>query len=265
MADCFRVWVFTVRGTHAHWRKWFTTTSALTYGFPPRTAVVGMVGAILGVRREEVPEVFGADDTRIAVCPLRPIVKDRMPMNWRRGPPRLEGGQLRLNPGGAKGERPSFQANLEVVRGPHYRIVFWHRDADRMRELRDRLEQKRWVYQPYLGILGFLADVEWEGEDEAEAASEEEVEIASVLPLPGDRAAGAVELLGPHASLLCEEAVPNEVLRGRTFKHLDQVYVPGDAQPLRVRRRGEGGPTVFRLRRAQRYVVFLEPTAHLRA
>ncbi|MEW6070945.1 MAG: CRISPR-associated protein Cas5, partial [Candidatus Thermoplasmatota archaeon] len=41
--------VFTIKGQFAHWRKWFTTTSPLTYSFPPRTAVIGLIGAILGV------------------------------------------------------------------------------------------------------------------------------------------------------------------------------------------------------------------------
>ncbi|MGQ9462818.1 MAG: CRISPR-associated protein Cas5 [Candidatus Fervidibacter sp.] len=83
MTRTIDVCIFQVRGQFAHWRKWFTMTSPLTYSFPQRTAVVGMVGAILRVPQEEVADVFKLSDTRIAVCPLKPIQKDRLPQKWR--------------------------------------------------------------------------------------------------------------------------------------------------------------------------------------
>lgn len=222
------VYLFTVRGQFAHWRKWFTTTSALTYSFPPRTAVIGMVGAILGVQREEVAERFRVSDTRIAVCPLRPIVKDRLPEKWRQSPPRIIKG--RFDP--AKMDE-SFQENLEVIRHPRYRIIFWHREADLMKALRERLQQKRWVYPPCLGVMGFLADVEWEGEDMAKEIRVDRAEIASVLPLD-EEAAGIVDLSETEA-LLREERIPNEVFPNRTFRHLHLAYVSREAKSLRVR------------------------------
>lgn len=157
------VYLFTVRGQFAHWRKWFTTTSALTYSFPPRTAVIGIVGAILGVPREEVAERFRISDTRIAVCPLKRIEKDNFPQKWRfldsdskrpKRQVRIEIGNLELMT-----FPDPFQMQLEVIRRPYYRIIFWHRDEELMKTLRERLQQKRWVYPPYLGIMGFLADV----------------------------------------------------------------------------------------------------------
>lgn len=222
------VCLFTVRGAFAHWRKWFTTTSALTYSFPPRTSVIGMVGAILGIARSELAKRFPADATRIAVCPLRPIVKDRLPEKWRQGPPILDKGRFRP----AK-MIESFQENLEVIRRPCYRVVFWHRDESLMREFKERLQQKRWVYPPCMGIMGFLADVEWEGEDWAEEISVERADICSVLPL--DEATARVIDLSESEAILREERVPNEVFPDRTFRYLYLAYLSRDAKPLKVR------------------------------
>ncbi|MGQ9729347.1 MAG: hypothetical protein ACUVSC_12675, partial [Candidatus Fervidibacter sp.] len=79
-------------------------------------------------------------------------------------------------------EKP-LQANLEVICRPHYRIVFWHRNEKLVQELVERLKSKRWFYPPYLGIMGFLADVEWESEDVVEERETEQAFIYSVLPL----------------------------------------------------------------------------------
>ncbi|GBC77425.1 hypothetical protein HRbin08_00903 [bacterium HR08] len=244
------VCLFTVRGTFAHWRKWFTTTSALTYSFPPRTAVIGMVGAILGVPRSALAGRFRTNDTCIAVCPLRPIVKDRLPEKWRQGPPILDKGRFRP----AK-MIESFQENLEVIRRPHYRVVFWHRDERLMSELRERLEQKRWVYPPCMGIMGFLADIEWEGEDVAELIEVDQADIYSVLPL--DKATAKAIDLSKSEAILREERVPNEVFPDRTFRHLYLAYVSREAKPLRVRMK----PSFFRvfaLHTRKEAIIFLE-------
>ena len=257
MASEMPVCLFTVHGAFAHWRKWFTTTSALTYSFSPRTAVIGMMGAVLGVQRDEVAKVFTASDTRIAVCPLRPIVKDRLPEKWRQGPPILNKGRFRP----AKMIEP-FQENLEVIRRPHYRVVFWHRDERLRNELRERLEQKRWAYPPCMGIMGFLADIEWEAEDVAELIEVDQADICSVLPLD-EATAKAIDLFESEA-ILREERVPNEVFPDRTFRHLYLAYLSREAKPLRVRMK----PSFFRvfaLHTRKEAITFLEDTTPMKS
>lgn len=250
MTDDIPVCIFTVRGAFGHWRKWFTTTSALTYSFPPRTSVIGMIGAILGIPREEIARQFPMSGTRTAVCPLRPIVKDRLPEKWRQSPPRIIRGKF--DP--AKMDE-SFQENLEVIRRPHYRIVFSHSDKSVMRDVRERLQQKRWVYPPCLGIMGFLADVVWEGEDVAEEIEVEQADILSVLPLT-EAMAQAIDL-SETAALLREERIPNEVFSDRTFRHLYLAYVSREAEPLSVRAK-KGKLPAFVLKQGQWQGVFFE-------
>ncbi|MDW8022877.1 MAG: CRISPR-associated protein Cas5, partial [Nitrososphaerota archaeon] len=40
--------VFDAKCFFAHFRKHFSTTSSLSYSFPPRTTIAGMMAAILG-------------------------------------------------------------------------------------------------------------------------------------------------------------------------------------------------------------------------
>ena len=44
--------IFDIRGEYGHFRKYNTTTSPLTYSIPTRTAIAGILGAILGMERE---------------------------------------------------------------------------------------------------------------------------------------------------------------------------------------------------------------------
>jgi len=253
LANEIPVCLFEIRGQFAHWRKWFTTTSALTYSFPPRTAVIGMIGAILGIPRGDVAEAFKISTTRIAVCPLNPIVKDRLPEKWRQSPPRIARGKFDA---AKMGE--SFQENLEVIRRPRYRIVFWHSNQKLMRKLAERLKEKRWVYPPCMGIMGFLADVKWEGEGLVEEVAVNQAEIHTVLPLT-EEMAQKIDLSGSRAYLR-EERIPNEVFSDRTFHHLYLAYVSRDTIPLRVRTT-EGRIPIFMLRRGQLRGMFFERCA----
>ena len=44
--------IFDIQSEYGHFRKYNTTTSPLTYSIPTRTAIAGILGAILGMERE---------------------------------------------------------------------------------------------------------------------------------------------------------------------------------------------------------------------
>jgi len=44
-----RATVFDIHGYFAHFRRVYSTSTSLTYPFPPRTAIAGIIGAILGL------------------------------------------------------------------------------------------------------------------------------------------------------------------------------------------------------------------------
>ena len=43
--------IFKLQGDFAHFKRHYTTTSPLSFDFPPRTVLSGLVGAILGLSK----------------------------------------------------------------------------------------------------------------------------------------------------------------------------------------------------------------------
>jgi len=253
-----RVCVFQIKGLYGHWRKWFTTTSPLTYSFPPRTSIIGLIGAIVGVAREDIPSVFPCARTQIAICPTKPILKDRMPENWRQSPVSFRKGKL--DKSSVEKFAEGFQSNLEIIRNPSYRIVFgYHGEGSfAMEDFIQRLKQKRWTFQPYLGIMGFLADIQFESVDEAIEQRENQVELHSVLPLSKEMEP-LVDISESNVYTR-EERIPIEVLPARQFLYLNVAYIESNGKPLIIKARSKP-ISFYHLKYLQQNVIFLESCA----
>ena len=48
-----KIIIFDIWGDYAHFKKPYTTTSPLTYSIPSRTALTGIIGAIMGIRKDK--------------------------------------------------------------------------------------------------------------------------------------------------------------------------------------------------------------------
>lgn len=84
--------IFDIKGEYGHFRKYNTTTSPLTYSIPTRTAIAGMLGAILGMEREicdglypegaePVQEFFSKEQSGVAVQIINPVKKENVGFN----------------------------------------------------------------------------------------------------------------------------------------------------------------------------------------
>jgi CRISPR-associated protein Cas5h len=146
-----KVVVFDVWGDYAHFRKFFTTTSPLTFPFPPPTAVRGLIGAILGIDKTLYLQELSHEVSKVSVELLSPAKKTRIGLNLL---DTKDGHWLRKGPR----ETPRTQIRFEFVKDPRYRIYFWHEDTRLLKELRNRLSTHESFYTPYLGISECLAD-----------------------------------------------------------------------------------------------------------
>ena len=59
--------VFDIFGDYAHFRKYFTNMSPTTFVVPPRTVLTGIIGALIGISKEENPESFSLEDRKSVV------------------------------------------------------------------------------------------------------------------------------------------------------------------------------------------------------
>jgi CRISPR-associated protein Cas5h len=165
---------------YGHFRKNFTTSSPLTYGVPPRTAVSGLLGAIFGLPRSgdgNYHEVFSDENSFIAVVnrPNESTEKQTINLNLLK----IKGETEKL----VKLDEPPeeitrSQVPFEVVKNPRYRIYFNSKALD---EIEEFLKEEKSVYTPYFGISEYIADYTYLGKFEVERREGEEL-VDSVVP-----------------------------------------------------------------------------------
>lgn len=180
--------VYKVHGEWGHFRKVFTTTSPLTYGIPPRTAVTGLTAAILGIGRETFPEVFTPEKCAYSISLDSPVKKSQMPINLVKTKDETEN---LLHPFKNPPERiERIQVPFEMLKNPRYKVYLKHVNEDILDRLEKMLENGKTVYTPYLGITECIAEIEYVGRYNSEKieSTEDEVSINSVM----EKGAGSV-------------------------------------------------------------------------
>lgn len=213
--------VFDVFGEWAHFRRYYTTTSPLTFPAPPRTTIIGLLGAILGIDKDQNPESFSPEKCRVAVCILNPIQTFRLKENWRQG---------------ASGPEAFATARVpvELVRNPGYRIFVQHSDATLLAKFRKYVENGESHYTPCLGITECLAEisfVNWLKPGDFEEGNLGAVLCASVVP----RSAADPNLpaMEGHTYHLVEHTFPYVGTFDRRFIH-HRVLMERNGQPFPV-------------------------------
>ncbi len=172
-----RVIIFDVWGDYAHFRRFYTTTSPLTFPIPPRTVLCGLIGAIIGLEKEnnEYLRYFRLSDASVGLRLLNPVKKVIIAENL-------------IHTKNAKGPGMNLitertQINLEFLKNPKYRIYFHHTDENIYQELKGNLRSHRSVYTPCLGLSENIANFKFIDEYKVKSeATGEYVQINSVLP-----------------------------------------------------------------------------------
>ncbi|MCE1169375.1 MAG: type I-B CRISPR-associated protein Cas5b [Sphingobacteriia bacterium] len=154
--------IFDIKGEYGHFRKYNTTTSPLTYSIPTRTAIVGMLGAIIGMEREvsdgvyqegviPVQEFFSKKDCDIAVQIMKPIKKVNIGFNLIN----TKTSFYNLTRAGRT------QIEFELVKDVHYRIFLTMANEVFFRELSNLIKNKHHYFTPYLGLAQFTAEIDY--------------------------------------------------------------------------------------------------------
>jgi CRISPR-associated protein Cas5h len=165
--DSIPIVSFRYFGRYGHFRKPYSNVSSFTYPFPPRTAIAGLLGAILGVPKEKVAGNFDESKMKVAVAIEKKIKTITHVTNLRQDssgkvdysikrprtdwPPK----PLKRIPDWNK---PINPYPMELVRNPSY--LLYVSLNDKMSELTSRLKNERYVYTPCLGLSEFLAGLQ---------------------------------------------------------------------------------------------------------
>jgi CRISPR-associated protein Cas5h len=163
-----KVIAFDIWGNYGHFRKFYTTSSPLTFSFPPPSTISGILGAIYGVGKDEYLRVFSLDRCKIALKIMNPVKKVRMGLNLIN----TKGGYWTLY--GNQYHEPRTQIRTEFLKDLYFRIYFTHEDEKVFKRLTELLKEHKCIYTISLGLSELLADFKYIGEHDSEQKSDNE-------------------------------------------------------------------------------------------
>jgi len=155
---------FRVSGQFAHFRKFYTNASSLSYLIPPRTVIMGMLASVLRYERDCYYEVFRPEKFRIsaAVTPGTRIKKKTQSLNYLY----FKYHNL-LCRGTGEGKNMHAQCKLELLMPESKTIdytiyvgVVAEDSRNVLDELEARIRQRDFGYGVYLGQRQFRADID---------------------------------------------------------------------------------------------------------
>lgn len=162
---------FVVSGNWAHFKKPETNNNPLTHDFITKTALIGLIGAVLGIERVEMREKFPifSEDFLYSVSLLQPVKK----VSW--------GFSSRTAIAPSKPGSPKY---FEFLRNPKFQIILALRNNRSEREF-DRflnsLKEGESVYTPVLGWHNCPADLEFISEGNFSKAKSGSFETTSFV------------------------------------------------------------------------------------
>lgn len=208
----------------ALFRKPYTTTSSVSFAFPPPSAIAGLISAIVGLDNGASGNASRADywgelaGTRVAVALLRQTRWLRAAVNfWNVKEP-----QKNLH----------IQIKHQFVSSPRYRVYV---SGGIEARLRGYLERGSFVYTPCLGVAYALAQIDYIGFCDPRPVEEGEVRVNTVIPWTKE----GMELNLAESGGVFSERVPFRLTTERALaESIKVVYAADAARPLCLRRRG---------------------------
>ncbi len=173
-----KILVFDIHGEYGHFKKPYSPMSPVTFPLPPPPAVLGILGAVLGLSKTEYHEKLCWEKIKIGIRLLAPVRIFRAAINL-----------LNTKDGTDKYLRPRahtnthIQVNYEFLKEPAFRVFIGGLPADMHDPLKNLLEDQRSVYTPVLGLAQCLADINWVGEAAAHIMPEGTAKTDSVISL----------------------------------------------------------------------------------
>ncbi|MEM0506202.1 MAG: CRISPR-associated protein Cas5 [Thermosphaera sp.] len=228
--------VFDVVSSMAHFRRFYSTVTSLSYYFPPRNTIVGLLAAILGRERDSYYDLFSQENCGLALSILIPLRKLTLPINY------LDTDQVSLSRLRGIGNRVPTTIEFVLPEPPYtnlrYRIFLTHRSQEIFKEVARRIKTKKPFYPPSLGPAYCLAELVYvlEGEARIQHSDGDEFPISTVI---------REDLIAPNGlapkenfKIAIEERLPpnfsaNRAPAGRSFNYIFETN--GRQIPIRIK------------------------------
>ena len=215
-----KILIFDIWADYAHFRKYSTTVSPLTFSIPPRTAICGLISAIIGLGKDQYLEHFSKKQANIAIRIISPIKTTRISHNL-------------IDTETASGMnliKNRIQILFEYVKDVKYRIYFRHENTELYNKTKEFLENHKSVYTPCLGLSENIANFCYIGERiYKEVIIDDFVKIDSVIPRPKD---SLVDIDIEEEKEYDDELMPIVMNKDRIVEEYNNIYFERNGLPI---------------------------------
>jgi len=230
---------FRLSGRFAHFLRAEASASALSYPVPPRTVILGVLGAILGLSK---------DEPQIILEPAKIALSGKLPKTYwhriklRKDPPPLLPRVIKRGQKADKTTAPEKATLIlqEWLFEPSYTVWVSIPEPNHA-DLKDRLIKRQWHFSPSLGLSEMIADIEYLGTNECMLLPKGTYDVQSVFR----QGAGILEMekIFEKELVIHSLQMPRTVTADRVFSHsayfierdgravpeeTDQAYKVGD-------------------------------------
>lgn len=220
---------FRLSGRFGHFLKAEANASAPSYPVPPRTALLGLLGAVLGLEKDEPQVLLG--NAKIAVS--GPLTQTHWhTAKLRKDPPTALSRAIKRGQGEAKTTKPEKATLIaqEWLFNPNF-LVWANLQNSHHETLVERLQRRLWYFQPCLGISEHLAELSFEDSIEVTSLPLGSHDVVSVFP----QSAGELNTdeIFKRSLAIHFLRMPREVSKDRVFSH-ENYYMERNATPVPV-------------------------------
>jgi CRISPR-associated protein Cas5h len=230
--------IFDISSEYGHFRKYNTTTSPLTYSIPTRTAIGGILGAILGMEREisdgvypygaiPVQEFFSKQNSDIAVQIVNPVKKENVGINLIN----TKSSFYDLSKVGRT------QIEFELLKDLKFRVFLSLNSEQKVfNELVERIKVKNHYFSPYLGLAQFTATIDFVNvvqSEYTENTSQKYIEIITAVNLSKVKSENPIEF--NYLAMYSANNMPIEMNRNREVQEYSEVLIEKNGQPIKTK------------------------------
>lgn len=235
---CNELLIFDVSSEYGHFRKFNTTSSPLTYSIPTRTAIVGLIAAIIGIEREISPGKFREGN----VGPLTLLSKDKadIAVQLLSAVKKVSIGFNLLD---TEKQASSFfnikqrtQIEYELLKNPCFRLFVRIHDSAIFKDLIDRVRENRTHFSPYMGLAQFTASISYKALSPTErATSGSYEEVVTAINLSRADENDPIRFNYNKNFRYNSDTMPVEMLANRVVTEFAEVIIEADGKPISVK------------------------------
>ncbi|MET6996927.1 CRISPR-associated protein Cas5 [Chitinophaga defluvii] len=246
-----------VKGKMAHFRKYYANNTAMSFSIPPRTTIMGMLAAMLGLPKGSYHKAFASDQLRIGISLQSPVKKSFHRLNFLSikslGNLKTDIEKEKPFSSDFRGTGGNIQTPFEIVTGQHlqqdeicYRIFLSpHPSAiTYFEQLKTCTLNRRSHFSLTLGIASFSAYISEAHLFNSEAVVTKRANAQQVVfnsAVVSDKISGLQFEKTSDSNFVEEELMPADFIddNNRELSKMNRVLFAHNALPLQVIYTGE--------------------------